>query len=282
MKRMAVVVMVAFLSVFTTQTVWASSDFVAEFEKFINESWKQINSAGVKVDSPECKEANLGHDDSQSGFVASTAYRAALMCAAQYAGPLAEQGVSQRALLRKMHGKVRDLKLQYDQEVSVSRARGIRIKSLGDDLARVAERLAETEKALDVERDRRVTAEKSSSARAWILTAALILVFVMVILLILKSRKSVNASPRAIDSEDAADLTDRLGRVESDLADMRGSIEGMDERVATRLEPVVRHAAEGGAKARAQAILAEQISAKAAEGDAEMVASLTRVLESIS
>lgn len=85
------------------------------------------------------------------------------------------------------------------------------------------------------------------------------------------------ADPTALNA-----LSERVGSIERSVAEIRDSVAGMDERVAVRLEPTIRAAAEGGGKARAKALLAEEIAKKAGENKPAMVASLTRVLESLN
>ena len=284
MKRMVVVMALAISMLFVAQTVWASSfteEFEKEFEKFITESWKQINSSGVKVDSPECREANLGHDDAKPDFSASGAYRAALMCVAQYAGPLAEQGISQRALLRKMHGQLRNLKLQYDREVSVNSSLGIRVKYLEKELAGTEKQLAETGSALKVASNRRAVAEKTSAILELLLVVALLVAIALATLLALKFWKSAKAQRATNPDDDAGELTERVGRLEDNFGRINHEIAEIPDRVIEAVTPRLEFAAEGGAKARARALLAEQIAVKGAEGNTAMVEALTRAMEAI-
>lgn len=94
------------------------------------------------------------------------------------------------------------------------------------------------------------------------------------------------ASPE-VDPELNA-LSERVGAVEhnmagirQDLAGIRESISGLEDRVVTRIEPTIRQAVDNGGKERAKALIATEIAKKAAENKPAMVASLTRLLESL-
>lgn len=91
---------------------------------------------------------------------------------------------------------------------------------------------------------------------------------------------NVDDDPAAADANDPP-AHDRIGRIERDVAGIRESLIGLEDRVVTRLEPTVREAVDNGGKARARNALAEQIVAAGSRNNMVLVNALNRALTAL-
>lgn len=89
------------------------------------------------------------------------------------------------------------------------------------------------------------------------------------------------AAAGGADTNAPTPLIDRMERVERDVAGIRESLVGLEDRVVTRLEPTIAAAVDNGGKARAKTALYEHLNRKLDEGNVEMVEALTEMMKAL-